>query len=133
MMPKPKGLYMRLRFQVVQGKPHGHCLSFPKGEFIFGRGPECDVRPNSDLISRQHCLLQVSDRSATIRDLGSRNGTLVNGQLVQNERRLAHGDKLHLGPLVLQVLLDPDPGLNDTAVLASDGTAERPLMFSRVP
>jgi pSer/pThr/pTyr-binding forkhead associated (FHA) protein len=97
---------MHLRLKVVQGKPQGHCLDFPTGEFMFGRGPECDVRPDSDLVSRQHCMVQVHDASVVIRDLGSRNGTLVNGKLVHGEQPLNHGDTLQLGPLVLEVLLE---------------------------
>ena len=97
---------MQMHLKVVKGNPKGHCLSFPAGEFIFGRGPECDVQPNSALVSRQHCLLQITDKNALIRDLSSRNGTLVNGQLVIGDQTLAHGDTLQLGPLVLEVLID---------------------------
>jgi len=104
---------MHLRLKVIQGKPRGHCLSYSNGEVMFGRGPECDVRPNSDLVSRQHCLLHITEDSATIRDLGSMNGTLVNGQLVIAARRLGHGDSLQIGPLVLQVLLEAGPDTLD--------------------
>ena len=97
---------MQLRMKVVKGNPRGQCLEFPIGEFMFGRGPECDVRPNSDLISRQHCLLQVGAQGALLRDLGSRNGTLVNGELLTGERLLSQGDTIQLGPLVLEVVLD---------------------------
>ena len=97
---------MQLRMKVVKGKPRGHCLLFPNGEFMFGRGPECDIRPNSDLVSRQHCLLRITENGVQIRDLGSVNGTLVNGTLVVGDRTLDHGDRLQLGPLVLQVMLD---------------------------
>jgi pSer/pThr/pTyr-binding forkhead associated (FHA) protein len=119
---------MQLRMKVVQGKPRGHCLVFPVGKFMFGRGPECDIRPNSDLISRQHCLLQVGTDSATIRDLGSRNGTLVNGLLLTREHTLAHGDTLQLGPLVLEVILEATPApknltVADTAIAHQDDTA----------
>jgi pSer/pThr/pTyr-binding forkhead associated (FHA) protein len=119
---------MKLRLKVVKGKPHGHCLLFPNGEFMFGRGPECDVRPNSDLVSRQHCLLQITEESALVRDLGSRNGTLVNGQLVLGERQLSHGDTLQVGPLVLEVLLDAEPidgsqAVGDTALFDQLDTA----------
>lgn len=112
---------MELRLKVIRGKPHGHCLAFPPGEFMFGRGPECDVRPNSDMVSRQHCIVQVADAGATIRDVGSRNGTLVNGKILLGERKLAHGDTLQLGPLVLQVILDaavPLPATRDTAIVS---------------
>jgi pSer/pThr/pTyr-binding forkhead associated (FHA) protein len=100
---------MYLRLKVVKGKPRGHCLAFPNGEFMFGRGPECDVRPNSDLVSRQHCLLQITAETVTVRDLGSMNGTLVNGQLLCDTRALCQGDTLQIGPLVLEVILDANP------------------------
>jgi pSer/pThr/pTyr-binding forkhead associated (FHA) protein len=92
-----------VQLQVVQGKQRGKCLFFPLGEFVFGRGPECHVRPNSELISRQHCLLAVNKNAATIRDLGSANGTLVNGGRVRGEQVLFDGDRIQLGALVLLV------------------------------
>jgi pSer/pThr/pTyr-binding forkhead associated (FHA) protein len=110
---------MKVQMQVLQGKAPGQVLGFPRGEFVFGRGPECHVRPNSDWISRQHCLLRVTADEVHIRDLGSTNGTLVNGVRVVGERKLETGDRLELGPFVLQVLLsetkrDTDHGFNDT-------------------
>ena len=95
---------MDVQMLVVQGKARGQYLRFPRGEFVFGRGPECHIRPNSDWVSRQHCLLRVTKEGALIRDLGSTNGTLINGARVVGERRLESGDQLQLGPLVLQVL-----------------------------
>ena len=120
---------MQLRLKVVKGKPRGHSLSFPVGEFMFGSGPECDIRPNSDLVSRQHCLLEVAADTVTIRDLGSRNGTLVNGQLVAGEQQLHHDDMLQIGPLVLLVQLGAEspaeggPSLVDTSFMERGDTA----------
>jgi pSer/pThr/pTyr-binding forkhead associated (FHA) protein len=114
---------MQLRMKVVKGKPEGHCIAFPAGEFVFGRWPECNVRPNSDLVSRQHCLLKISANKAIIRDLGSRNGTLVNGQLVVGERILEHGDTLQLGPLVLEVIVEAgNATISETALARMDET-----------
>jgi pSer/pThr/pTyr-binding forkhead associated (FHA) protein len=48
----------------------------------------------------------VGDRAAHIRDLGSTNGTLVNGQRLVGERRLEEGDLVQLGPLVFEVRFD---------------------------
>ena len=95
---------MSVKMKVVQGKPHGSYLDFPEGEFVVGRGPECHVRPNSELVSRQHCLLRIHGQELMVRDLGSTNGTLVNGKRLVDECALADGDTLHLGPLVLQIL-----------------------------
>src|SRR5258708_7001632 len=97
---------MRVKLLVVQGRPHGQSLYFPCGEFVIGRGPECHIRPNSSWVSRQHCLLGVTETAVYLRDLGSRNGTLINGARVMGERKLAGGDRLQLGPLVLQLCLE---------------------------
>jgi pSer/pThr/pTyr-binding forkhead associated (FHA) protein len=107
---------MTIELHVVQGRPSGKRLEFPPGEYYFGRGAECHVRPDSDWVSRQHCRLRVSHDGASIRDLGSRNGTLVNGRLVVGERRLLHGDQVQVGPLVFEVRYP------DVAALAAPGS-----------
>jgi pSer/pThr/pTyr-binding forkhead associated (FHA) protein len=66
------------------------------------------VRPNSELISRQHCLLRIHGHDVHVRDLGSTNGTLVNGKLLLEECVLANGDTLQFGPLVLELVLPPE-------------------------
>jgi pSer/pThr/pTyr-binding forkhead associated (FHA) protein len=100
---------MKVRLRVVRGKPQGKCFSFPPGEFVIGRGSECHLRPNSSWVSRQHCMLRVTDVGASLRDLGSVNGTLVNGRRLVGEHPLAHGDQVQVGPLVFEVCLEPPP------------------------
>src|SRR5262245_39646705 len=97
---------MNLKLLVVQGKPPGKTLVFGPGEYYLGRGPECNIRFTSEWISRQHCLLRVGATDVVLRDLGSRNGTLVNGQLVNGERQLAHGEQIQVGPVVFEVHFD---------------------------
>lgn len=97
---------MKVELRVVRGQPQGKRLLFPQGEFLFGRGTECHVRPNSDWVSRQHCLLMVGAQAVSIRDLGSTNGTLVNGARLVGEQPLTTGDQIQVGPLVFEVRLD---------------------------
>ncbi len=116
---------MGVSLKVVHGKPHGHRLQFGPGEFVFGRGPECHIRPNSELVSRQHCMLKVrAEGDPSIRDLGSANGTLVNGTLVIGERLLHNGDTVQVGPVVLEVVLESSPSCPAThdTVIALDST-----------
>lgn len=120
---------MSVQLLVVQGKQRGQFLNFPNGEFVFGRGPECHIRPNSDWISRQHCILVVDHNNALIRDLGSTNGTLVNGSRVIGELALRNGDNVQLGPLVLQILINPDldtqtPTIPDSMLRLGDAMGE---------
>ena len=105
---------MNIRLLVVQGKPAGKSLLFGPGDYFLGRGQECHVRFNSDWVSRQHCLLRVTHDQASVRDLGSRNGTLVNGQLVGPERFLLQGDQVQIGPVVFEVHLDPSSSPDPT-------------------
>ncbi len=97
---------MKVKLRIVQGRPEGKSMLFPRGEYVFGRGTECHVRPNSDWVSRQHCLLRITSEGAFLRDLGSRNGTLINGTRLLDECHLQHGDQVQIGPLVFEVLLE---------------------------
>jgi pSer/pThr/pTyr-binding forkhead associated (FHA) protein len=93
---------MNLKLIVVQGKPLGRALLFSPGEYFLGRGSECHVRFNSEWVSRQHCLLRVTPQSVFLRDLGSRNGTLVNGALLAEEISLSEHDQIQVGPVVFE-------------------------------
>lgn len=106
------GTRMTMVLLVKQGRPAGKALQFGPGEYYFGRGEECHVRFNSDWVSRQHCHLVVGADTALLTDLGSRNGTLVNGELLQHEWLLRNGDLIHVGPVVFEVRLETpaDPG-----------------------
>jgi pSer/pThr/pTyr-binding forkhead associated (FHA) protein len=134
---------MTIKLLVVQGKPQGKCLQFRVGrDYMFGRGAECHIRPNSDWVSRQHCMLSVTTDGTLIRDLGSRNGTLVNGVRLVGEQRLNQGDQLQVGPIVFEVDLNGTddgapsrvpktprpPSVDETGVLRVDDTAESPFM-----
>jgi pSer/pThr/pTyr-binding forkhead associated (FHA) protein len=75
----------------------------------------------------------VEAETVFVRDLGSRNGTLVNGQVVLAEHQLAHGDTVQIGPLVLEVFLDDVPvegneSIEDTTVMNQDATAEQSVL-----
>jgi S-DNA-T family DNA segregation ATPase FtsK/SpoIIIE len=110
---------MKVKLVVVRGKPAGKTVEFPAGEYYFGRGKECHVRSNNEWISRQHCLLRVTPAGAFLRDLGSRNGTLVNGVLLSEELQLQNGDQVQLGPLVFEVRL-PQARRGDTPTPSAD-------------
>jgi pSer/pThr/pTyr-binding forkhead associated (FHA) protein len=96
---------MDVKLVVVGGKHPGQEIAVPGPEFLVGRAPECKLRPNSDMVSRRHCMIKIADGKATVRDLGSRNGTLVNGQKIAAEQELRTGDKVKIGPLEFEVHL----------------------------
>lgn len=68
------------------------------GETIIGRNPaECTVTLHSPGVSRKHACIAQRDKAYTIRDLGSVNGVLLNGEILRAEKTLQHGDRIQLG------------------------------------
>lgn len=65
-----------------------------KPEMIFGRQAECDFQLTQGHASRRHAKLTVADDGVWIEDLGSSNGTFVNGNRITERVRLTSGDRL---------------------------------------
>ncbi len=96
---------------VVRGFVAGdeHALDRPK--LVLGRGPGVDLAFDDAEMSCQHAAIEWSGEGFRVCDLGSTNGTLVNGKRVQ-AHELAPGDRLELGRHVLQLRLEeraPEP------------------------
>ncbi len=96
---------MELRLKVLEGKHAGQEIRIAGPKFLIGRNEDCQLRSNSDAVSRRHCVLQVEEGRATVCDLGSRNGTLVNDQRVEGPYVLKTGDRLTIGQLRFEVEL----------------------------
>jgi pSer/pThr/pTyr-binding forkhead associated (FHA) protein len=94
-----------------------------KTQCIIGRAHDCDIQVPPNLahadVSRHHCLLEIDPPALSVRDLGSKNGTYVNGEMIG--QRLAHeqpedaqqeafaghelhdGDEIRIGHLILRI------------------------------
>lgn len=82
---------------VTQGRRTGERVAVPNGRTTIGRDPASSVVFDDDGVSRRHAALTYVDGVVTVEDVGSTNGTWVNGERVGTPRRLAPGDELHLG------------------------------------
>ena len=120
---------MQVVLKVIGGKNDGREITISVPEFIIGRGDEAHLRPSSDLISRAHCAIRLADGRVSIQDLGSRNGTFVNGEQLTEMHIARSGDTLRVGRLQFKVLIDPVQAGNkrpkvNSAVEAANRTAE---------
>ena len=111
----------RVDLVVSEGKYQGQVFSFEEHDtFLLGRMPDCTIKlPEDTLVSRHHFILEVNPPDARVRDLGSLNGTWVNGTKYGGRAKgetpeqgalheypqvdLKDGDKIEVGDTVMHV------------------------------
>src|SRR5262249_17483418 len=98
-------------------------------EFLIGRGADCNLRLAVSAISRHHCLIRLHEREATLMDLGSANGTFLNGQRVRSPMPLHTGDEIKVGACRFLVDLGDTSGLD----LAAGADANAATAKLRMP
>src|SRR5277367_3072066 len=74
-----------------------HDIAVPMGTFFIGRGVDCQLSLDDAMVSRPHAALRVYAGSATIEDLGSRNGVFLNGVRIDKSEPLHDGDQIRIG------------------------------------
>jgi predicted component of type VI protein secretion system len=125
---------MNYVLQVVRGRSASTTLKLADGVTSIGRHDDCLIRIKSAQVSRRHCEVFEDSDKLTIRDLGSSNGTFVNGKKVSGQQALKPGDELTVGAVTLRVAklgqaLQPaspvsKPKAADTAII--EGIAVEP-------
>jgi serine/threonine protein kinase len=72
------------------------------GAYVIGRSPQSDIFIETPLISRSHARLTIKDTGCVIEDLGSSNGTFVNGEKISAATLLRTEEKVMLGPVKIE-------------------------------
>lgn len=95
---------MRVTLRVIAGPQTGRAFTFDQHEtFTIGRSEDSQFcLPHDRYFSRNHCLLEIAPPQTFLRDLGSTNGTFVNGLKVETAH-LRNGDRIQGGETVLEV------------------------------
>jgi Nif-specific regulatory protein len=81
----------------------GQAWPITESLIVFGRDPSCTIRVNDPVVSRIHCRVYLEGDKAQIRDMDSRNATLVNGKPIR-ETALQPGDEIAVGASVFLVV-----------------------------
>ncbi len=93
----------------------------PGSEIVIGRSAECALRLPGAQASRRHAVVCWREEAVVLRDLGSTNGTRVNGEQIAAERTLEPGDRIEIGgALITFCRIDPSFAAPET--VASDRT-----------
>jgi len=94
-------------------------------EIVIGRSADCQWIIPSGAVSRRHAVLRRRGDELVVEDLGSSNGTLVNGERLSGPRTLRDQDKLQLGAVEIRVVIpEPEPAADRT--MALDATRRMP-------
>jgi len=80
----------------------------PSSITVIGRRHDCDLRIPLNSVSRRHCQFSLNNETLKIRDLGSRNGTYLNGKRI-DEAKAQPGDYIKIGPLTFALQIDGQP------------------------
>jgi pSer/pThr/pTyr-binding forkhead associated (FHA) protein len=76
---------------------------------VIGRHDDCELRVPISAVSRKHCQLSKNNQTVKLRDLGSRNGTLLNGKRIKEEAPAKAGDYISIGPLTFLLQINGEP------------------------
>src|SRR5207302_6611855 len=90
---------------------------FSDGDTQIGKGPRNDVVMADAAVSAAHAIIHTEGETYSITDIGSRNGTYVNGERVSGPRKLNHGDVISMG---LSKLTFRIADYDDTSAIETD-------------
>lgn len=94
-------------------------FSIARDMTVVGRREDCDLRIPLGEVSRKHCRLVRDGDTLRVEDLGSSNGTYLNGQRVQ-EATLNPGDSVQIGPVIFVLQVDGSPADEDLHPVAAN-------------
>lgn len=88
---------------ILDGKQKGREVPLPETIFLIGRDAQCHLRPHCEAVSQLHCAIAAWGGKVRVRDLQSRNGTIVNGLCIRSEIEVQDGDELQIGTLRFRI------------------------------
>jgi predicted component of type VI protein secretion system len=100
---------------------------------VVGRHSDCDERLELPFISRRHCALSLRGDTVWVEDLGSRNGTFLNGERLDGAQPLHDGDRLDVAFLPLRVQVQGAARAADPSALTVGAGMDDSRVFPRRP
>ena len=91
------------------GAAKGRTIAIYGPKFVIGRDRSCHLRLGSAMVSKLHSAIELRDRRIFVRDLGSTNGTIVDGRTLRDaETEIHDGARIQIGPVVCTLVAGHD-------------------------
>lgn len=116
--------------QVLKGLNPGQLFQLDRDKMVMGRHPDCEIVLDVGAVSRQHAQIIRDNGAFYVEDLKSRNGTYVNGRMIEGRAQLHENDRVKICDLLFTFHLEP-PGapVGGAASESSEGSgSELPVM-----
>lgn len=126
---------------IVDGPRTGTRFHLIEDENLMGRAPGCHILLDDQSVSRRHCAAVRDEDTITLRDLGSKNGTIVNNRPLTDALVVGHGDLVQTGIYTLRLITKEVPQEEELAPIAllapqeaqpADGDAETSTVMADV-
>ncbi len=92
--------------RVLAGQQAGQVIPLKAGANVLGRAPSCDIKILSPNVSKEHVKIEVLEGKFIVSDMGSRNGTFLNGTQVRSSR-LRPGDRIGMHDVIVELVQMP--------------------------
>ncbi|XXF79398.1 FHA domain-containing protein [Myxococcaceae bacterium GXIMD 01537] len=132
---------MAFQLTISEGKDAGKEFVFEQESVLIGRTTECDVVLLDAGVSRRHCRIFSEGGRYYVEDVGSANGTQLNGSTVAKKTALSDGDQVTTGPVVFDFVEvagnaagagdEPPADANSTRIVSLDAVKRPPARPSR--
>jgi pSer/pThr/pTyr-binding forkhead associated (FHA) protein len=101
-----------------------------EGSLVIGRAKDCAISIADARLSRRHSELRCQGRQVTVSDLGSVNGTFVNGKRIQEAHPLKDGDRLRVGPFefLFEALAPPQAEVRERSTVVMEEPSQLPRL-----
>ena len=95
--PAEPGIWLIVQMGAARGRP----VPVVGPRFVIGRHRECQLRLGSPMVSKLHAAIERRDGRIVLTDLGSTNGTILNGRVLRGKEAEIHdGDRIQVGPVI---------------------------------
>lgn len=119
-----KGALMDVNLKLITKDGIEKDFRLPSTVTVIGRRQDCDLCIPLMNVSRRHCEINQDENKLKVRDLGSRNGTFVNGKKIE-EAPLNDGDEIIIGHLGFQVAISEEEGNGQAKEISSEFLKEQ--------